>query len=89
MKIYFPQYYLWFWNLLVLITELIIYEPKALIPFVTFLPGADHFSGPLHHRSTILSALGPTTPSRFCFWELTSNFPVGHPSWECSDLLLA
>ncbi|KAM2957807.1 hypothetical protein FF2_024739 [Malus domestica] len=25
----------------------------------------------------------PITPSRFCFWELTSNFPVGHPSWDC------
>ncbi|RXI06781.1 hypothetical protein DVH24_025917 [Malus domestica] len=21
-----------------------------------------------------------TTPSRFCFWELTQDFPVGHPS---------
>ena len=31
----------------------------------------------------------PTTPSRFCFWELTSNFPVGHPSWDCSGALLA
>ncbi|CAL2248289.1 unnamed protein product [Prunus armeniaca] len=37
-------------------------------------------------RSTILSALGlPSLPSRFCFWELTSNFPVGHPSWDCSS----
>ncbi|CAN6706610.1 unnamed protein product [Malus baccata var. baccata] len=26
---------------------------------VTSQPGADHFSGPFHHRSTILSALGP------------------------------
>ncbi|RXH83410.1 hypothetical protein DVH24_005663 [Malus domestica] len=26
---------------------------------VTSPPGADHFPGPLHHRSTILSALGP------------------------------
>ncbi|KAI5334313.1 hypothetical protein L3X38_024446 [Prunus dulcis] len=24
-------------------------------------------------------------PARFCFWELTSNFPVGHPSWDCSS----
>ncbi|RXH82889.1 hypothetical protein DVH24_003387 [Malus domestica] len=24
------------------------------------------------------------TPFWFFFWELTSNFPVGHPSWECS-----
>ncbi|BBG93870.1 glutamate receptor 2.2, partial [Prunus dulcis] len=32
-------------------------------------------------RSTILSALGPSSlPARFCFWELTSNFPwVTHP----------
>ncbi|CAN6547160.1 unnamed protein product [Malus baccata var. baccata] len=45
--------------------------PKGLI--VTSRPGADHFLGPLHHRSTILSALGPdyalTPPSR-----LTSKF---------------
>ncbi|CAL9019638.1 unnamed protein product, partial [Prunus brigantina] len=27
----------------------------------------------------------PSLPSRFCFWELTSNFPVGHPSWDCSS----
>ena len=27
--------------------------------FVTSRPGADHFPGPLHYRSTILSALGP------------------------------
>ena len=26
----------------------------------------------------------PTKPSRFCFWELTQNFPMGHPLWECS-----
>ncbi|RXI06797.1 hypothetical protein DVH24_025933 [Malus domestica] len=30
----------------------------------------------------------PTMPSRFCFWELTSNFPVGHPSWEGVDHFL-
>ncbi|CAN6705775.1 unnamed protein product [Malus baccata var. baccata] len=45
----------------------------ALIPIVTSRPGVDHFPGPLHHRSTILSALGPnyalTPPSR-----LTSEF---------------
>ncbi|CAN6695969.1 unnamed protein product [Malus baccata var. baccata] len=29
----------------------------ALIPIVTSRPGADHFLGPLHHRSTILFAL--------------------------------
>ncbi|CAL2247688.1 unnamed protein product [Prunus armeniaca] len=23
--------------------------------------------------------------SQFCFWELTSNFPVGHSSWDCSS----
>ncbi|PQM33861.1 putative LRR receptor-like serine/threonine-protein kinase [Prunus yedoensis var. nudiflora] len=27
--------------------------------------------------------------SRFCFWELTSNFPVDHPSWDCSRPQLA
>ncbi|KAM2855971.1 hypothetical protein PS2_000385 [Malus domestica] len=30
-----------------------------LIPIVTSRPGADHFPGMLHHRSMILSALGP------------------------------
>ncbi|CAL2239247.1 unnamed protein product [Prunus armeniaca] len=35
--------------------------------------------------STILSALG-SLPPRFCLWELTSNFSVGHPSWNCSSL---
>ncbi|CAN6725137.1 unnamed protein product [Malus baccata var. baccata] len=30
----------------------------ALIPFVTSRPGTNHFPGPLHHRSTILSVLG-------------------------------
>ncbi|CAL8990812.1 unnamed protein product, partial [Prunus brigantina] len=27
----------------------------------------------------------PSLPSQFCFWELKSNFPVGHPSWDCSS----
>ncbi|KAI5344805.1 hypothetical protein L3X38_012682 [Prunus dulcis] len=41
-------------------------------------------------HSTILSALGPPLwPSRFYFWELTTNFPVGHPSWDCSGPQLA
>ncbi|TQD79277.1 hypothetical protein C1H46_035185 [Malus baccata] len=40
-------------------------------------------------RSTTVARYCPTIPSRFCFWELTSNFLVGHPSWECSGLLLA
>ena len=34
-------------------------QELALIPFCHIRPGADHFPGPLHHRSTILSALGP------------------------------
>ncbi|RXH96083.1 hypothetical protein DVH24_008583 [Malus domestica] len=33
--------------------------PKTKTSNVTSRPGADHFPGPLHHRSTILSALGP------------------------------
>ena len=39
----------------------------ALIPFVTSRPGADHFPGPLHHRSTILSFLGLPFPHGFVF----------------------
>ncbi|KAM2757557.1 hypothetical protein PS2_019292 [Malus domestica] len=31
----------------------------ALIPFVTSRPRVHHIPSPLHHRSTILSALGP------------------------------
>ena len=34
---------------------------------VTFRPGADHFPGPLHYRSTILSALGLPFPHGFVF----------------------
>ncbi|RXH85473.1 hypothetical protein DVH24_009294 [Malus domestica] len=37
----------------------------ALIPFVTSRPGADHFPGPFHHHSTILSALGLPLPHGF------------------------
>ncbi|KAL6188817.1 hypothetical protein ACLB2K_040208 [Fragaria x ananassa] len=25
-------------------------------------------------------------PSRFCFRQLRSSFPVGHPSWDCSSI---
>ncbi|RXH97346.1 hypothetical protein DVH24_036014 [Malus domestica] len=46
---------------------------------VTSRPGVHHIPGPLHHRSTILSALVPTTLSRFCFWELTRELPSGPP----------
>ncbi|KAM7493187.1 hypothetical protein LguiB_027796 [Lonicera macranthoides] len=28
-------------------------------------------------------------PSGFCSWELTTSFPGGHPSWDCSGPLLA
>ena len=34
-------------------------EQASLPTNVTSRPGADHFPGPLHYRSTILSALGP------------------------------
>ncbi|CAL2226312.1 unnamed protein product [Prunus armeniaca] len=27
----------------------------------------------------------PSLPSRFWLWELTNNFPVDHPSWDCSS----
>ncbi|RXH87362.1 hypothetical protein DVH24_034262 [Malus domestica] len=43
-------------------------------------PGADHFPGPLHHRSTILSALGLPFPHGFVFGNsrATSEW-VTHP----------
>ncbi|KAL6202813.1 hypothetical protein ACLB2K_026518 [Fragaria x ananassa] len=28
----------------------------------------------------------PRRPSRFCFRQLRSSFPVGHPSWDCSSI---
>ncbi|KAL6136345.1 hypothetical protein ACLB2K_061641 [Fragaria x ananassa] len=27
-------------------------------------------------------------PSRFCFRQLRSSFPVGHPSWDCSSIIM-
>ncbi|KAL6211680.1 hypothetical protein ACLB2K_016903 [Fragaria x ananassa] len=27
-------------------------------------------------------------PSRFCFRQLRSSFPVGHPSWDCSRIIM-
>ncbi|RXH87147.1 hypothetical protein DVH24_028647 [Malus domestica] len=48
--------------------------------FVTSRPGADHFPGPLHHRSTILSALGLPFSHGFVFGNsrATSQW-VTHP----------
>ena len=43
----------------------------ALIPNCHILARATTTSWARLRRSTILSALGPSTPSRFCFWELT------------------
>ncbi|RXI07298.1 hypothetical protein DVH24_026434, partial [Malus domestica] len=41
------------------------HRPKGSL--VTSRPGANHFSGPLHHRSTILSTLGLPFPHGFVF----------------------
>ena len=39
-----------------------------------------HIPDPLHHCSTILSALGPDYAlTGFCFWELTRELPSGSP----------
>ncbi|RXH73769.1 hypothetical protein DVH24_016591 [Malus domestica] len=56
--------------------------PKGfvLVSFVTSRPGVDHFSGPLHHRSTILSALGLPFPHGFVFGNSRANSQwVTHP----------
>ncbi|CAL9020935.1 unnamed protein product, partial [Prunus brigantina] len=66
-------------------------------PGIALAPNSLNFGVPKNPKpvssqkaSTILSALGPPLlPSRFCFWELTSNFPVGHPSWDCFSPQLA
>ncbi|RXH91240.1 hypothetical protein DVH24_020263 [Malus domestica] len=43
--------------------------------YVTSQPGADHFLGPLHHRSTILSALGLPFPYGFVFGNSRVTYP--------------
>ncbi|KAL6225820.1 hypothetical protein ACLB2K_004669 [Fragaria x ananassa] len=27
-------------------------------------------------------------PSRFCFRQFRSSFPIGHPSWDCSSIIM-
>ncbi|KAM2377343.1 hypothetical protein TB2_043438 [Malus domestica] len=54
----------------------------ALIPFVTSRPGADHFPGPLHHRSTILSALGLDHALTVLFLRTHEQLPNGSPILE-------
>ena len=46
---------------------------------VTSRPGVDHFPGPLHHRSTILSVLGPDYALTVLFLGLTRELPSGSP----------
>ncbi|KAL6146849.1 hypothetical protein ACLB2K_057526 [Fragaria x ananassa] len=41
-----------------------------------------------HTRATRQSALWARWPSRFCFRQLRSSFPVGHPSWDCSSIIM-
>ncbi|RXI00034.1 hypothetical protein DVH24_030524, partial [Malus domestica] len=58
---------------------------------VTSRPGADHFPGPLHHRSTILSTLGPNhaltwvTHPRSALAPFSLNFGV-HTEPEANEL---
>ncbi|RXH86888.1 hypothetical protein DVH24_022161 [Malus domestica] len=51
--------------------------------FVTSRPWADHFPGPLHHRSTILSVLGLPFPHGFVFGNsrATSQYPRIKACW--------
>ncbi|RXH81888.1 hypothetical protein DVH24_036229 [Malus domestica] len=44
---------------------------------VTSRPRADHFRGPLHHRSTILSALGPDHALTVLFLRTHKQLPSG------------
>ncbi|CAN6679423.1 unnamed protein product [Malus baccata var. baccata] len=46
---------------------------------VTSRPGADHFPGPFHHRSTILSALGPDHALTVLFLGTHEQLPSGSP----------
>ncbi|CAN6696705.1 unnamed protein product [Malus baccata var. baccata] len=46
---------------------------------VTSRPGAAHFPGPLHHRSTILSALGPDHALTVLFLGTHEQLPSGSP----------
>ncbi|CAN6556240.1 unnamed protein product [Malus baccata var. baccata] len=49
------------------------------IKSVTSRPGADHFSGLLHYRSTILSALGPNHALTVLFLGTHEQLPSGSP----------
>ncbi|RXH96323.1 hypothetical protein DVH24_008827 [Malus domestica] len=57
---------------------------------VTSQPGVDHFPGPLHHRSTILSALGPDHALTVLFLGTHEQLPSGSPimgmTWPPSRL---
>ncbi|KAM1340538.1 hypothetical protein ACFX2H_038912 [Malus domestica] len=46
---------------------------------VTSRSGADHFLGPLHHRSTILSALGSDHALTVLFLGTHEQLPSGSP----------
>ncbi|RXH71823.1 hypothetical protein DVH24_025324 [Malus domestica] len=46
---------------------------------VTSRPGANHFPGPLHHRNTILSALGPDHTLTVLFLGTHKQLPSGSP----------
>ncbi|KAL6128987.1 hypothetical protein ACLB2K_072340 [Fragaria x ananassa] len=44
-------------------------------------------SHPMTHSTvTRYCPLWTHRPSRFCFQQLRSSFPVGHPSWDCSSI---
>ena len=61
----------------------------ALIPICHIPARAPTTSRARLHLSTILSALGLPFPHGFVFGNSHENFPLGHPSWECSRALLA
>ncbi|CAL2227324.1 unnamed protein product [Prunus armeniaca] len=46
-----------------------------------------HIPGSVSLKHDIVRFGLPSLPSKFCFYELMSNFPVGqgHPSWDCSS----
>ncbi|KAM0998632.1 hypothetical protein ACFX14_005583 [Malus domestica] len=59
--------------------------PKGLVLgrdrniYVASRPGTDHFLSPLHHRSTILSILGPDHALTVLFLGTHEQLPSGSP----------
>ncbi|KAL6199345.1 hypothetical protein ACLB2K_029129 [Fragaria x ananassa] len=67
------------WESDALVGTLAPHDRVALIPF----------SHPRTHSAvTRYCPLWAHRPSHFCFRQLRSSFPVGHPSWDCSHIIM-